>query len=76
MTVTLNTFYTNGYTSLKRRSVMVHEMGHALGLGDVVFSASNCPAMPVMQNNTHDRYDICLIAAPKSDDNAGLNFLY
>ena len=70
----LNTYYTDGYSVAKRQSVMVHEVGHALGLDE--FSARSCTNVPIMQPDTETRYDACLLTTPQSDDVNGIHAMY
>lgn len=69
-----NTFYADGYSATKRKSVMVHEIGHALGLAHR--SVSLCTEVSIMQPDTRTRYDICGKSTPQADDVAGVNFIY
>ncbi|MCW3817810.1 M10 family metallopeptidase domain-containing protein [Micromonospora sp. DR5-3] len=69
-----NSYYTDGYSSAKRQSVMVHELGHALGLAHS--SAGSCTNVPIMQPDTYTRYDVCRLTTPRAGDIDGVNFLY
>lgn len=69
-----NRYYADSYTSAKKQSVMVHELGHALGLAHS--SALSCPNVPIMQPDSHTRYDICHYTIPRSDDIDGVNSIY
>ncbi|WP_157630700.1 hypothetical protein [Kribbella catacumbae] len=69
-----NRQYTDGYASVVRKSLMVHEVGHALGLGDV--DANSCVNVPIMQEDTATRWTACLRQIPQPDDINGINFLY
>lgn len=69
-----NTYYTDSYSQPKRQSVMVHELGHALGLAHN--QASTCANMPIMKLDTATRYDTCGLINPNTDDINGVNVLY
>lgn len=69
-----NTYYMGSYTNGKRYSVMVHELGHALGLAHNE-EHGNCTVVQIMYSSS-SRYDNCGIEYPKSDDIAGVNSLY
>jgi hypothetical protein len=69
-----NTYHTDGYSVAKRQSVMVHEVGHALGLDE--FSARSCVNVPIMQPDTETRYDACLLTTPRNDDVNGIHAMY
>jgi hypothetical protein len=70
----INRFYADAYPVAARQSVIVHEVGHALGLDHA--SAGTCPNMPIMQPLTIDRYTDCLLISPQIDDINGINALY
>lgn len=72
--VWLNRCYTDGHVDGARQSVLVHEIGHILGLAHN--GQLQCASMPVMQSNTPDRWNRCLINTPRADDRAGVNALY
>jgi len=67
--IEINTYYAASYGDYKYRSVVAHELGHALGLahesGAVVMNAS-----------TYDRYTVYSVYSPQSDDRNGVNALY
>ncbi|HEU0130713.1 MAG TPA: matrixin family metalloprotease [Mycobacteriales bacterium] len=69
-----NTYYTNTYSNPQRFSVMVHELGHVLGL-DHNNDHGNCSVVQIMYVSI-DRYDNCGVEYPKSDDVAGVESLY
>lgn len=70
----LNSNYTNAYSAAKKRSVFVHEVGHALGLAHNNTSA--CSSMAVMHRSTADRFVRCGISYVRPDDIKGVNYLY
>lgn len=67
---TYNSYYTNGYSAAGKQQLMVHELGHLLGLGHA--GGSNCSGQPIMWSNS-DRYFKCNHATPQPDDTAGVN---
>jgi len=72
-----NTYYTDSYGSSERQSVMVHELGHALGLDDIHHAPPPpCTGIPIMQGDTATRWVSCGLTTPQSDDVNGVNFLY
>lgn len=62
----LNRYYTDSYTYEKARGVAVHEIGHDLGLADIVYPSA------VMHWRTSDR----IPTVPASDDINGVKNLY
>jgi hypothetical protein len=68
-----NKYYTDGYSSTARRQVMVHELGHAIGLGHS--GSPSCSGQPIMYANSN-RYFTCGRYAPQQDDINGINYLY
>ncbi|MFE0200602.1 matrixin family metalloprotease [[Kitasatospora] papulosa] len=73
-TAWLNRYYADSYAGAKKKSVLVHEIGHALGLAHR--DTSSCSTTSIMDSTTQDRYDICGLTEPTSDDIAGANALY
>jgi len=67
----LNTSYTAFYEANKRLSVAAHEVGHALGLGDLGTSSTS-----LMNGYTYYRYEINRVYVTQSDDRNGVNYLY
>ncbi|MDR0491403.1 MAG: matrixin family metalloprotease [Oscillospiraceae bacterium] len=67
----LNTYYTAGYSTNMRRSVAAHELGHALGLGDLgtAFNA-------LMNGYTPYRFTYWGVYTPQADDISGVNSIY
>jgi hypothetical protein len=74
LTAWWNTHYTNGYSALKRQSVMVHELGHVLGLAHS--GSGGCGTVPIMHPTTQRRFDECHLFSPTTDDVNGVNFIY
>lgn len=70
-----NTHYTSGYADPKKQSVMVHELGHSLGLAHAG-SLANCTNLPVMFYATPTRYDTCGKKTPQTDDINGIWAIY
>lgn len=69
-----NRFHTDSYSNAKRQSVMVHELGHALGLAHTPSTA--CSTLAIMYPGTDLRYDTCGWTTPRNDDIAWVNTLY
>ena len=67
-----NQFYTDTYDDTAKKQVMVHELGHALGLDH---SGSLCGTAAIMYTDDY-RYFTCNWSTPKSDDATGINNLY
>ncbi|MRG29815.1 M57 family metalloprotease [Laceyella tengchongensis] len=68
MDISINTYYTDSYSSQKRKGVITHELGHALGL-----SHENRlgPGGAVMYDN-----DGRTVYSPTQDDINGVNAIY
>lgn len=69
-----NRTYTDSYSGEKKLSVMVHELGHALGLGHESFQY--CSEVQIMQPDTYTRYDRCGKYTPQGRDVAWINSIY
>lgn len=71
-----NNYYTASESAVERRSVMTHELGHALGLADWGGPHDVCTTVPVMNGYTQHRYEDCNVYIPRQDDIDGANTLY
>ncbi len=68
-----NRYYTDGYTFTGQKQVMVHELGHTLGLDEIY--TTGCSGQPIMFYDS-DRYFVCRHSAPQGDDINGVNNIY
>ncbi|MFF3453636.1 matrixin family metalloprotease [Streptomyces sp. NPDC002730] len=73
-TAWINRYYADSYPGAKKKDVLVHEIGHALGLAHRDTTA--CSTTSIMDTTTKDRYDICGLTEPTQDDINGANALY
>ncbi|MEU9336551.1 hypothetical protein AB0D49_25830 [Streptomyces sp. NPDC048290] len=69
-----NRYHTDSYSGQARKYVMVHEIGHALGLADLE-GQFTCANMPIMYANTK-AYDECGFTEPRPIDVSRVNSLY
>ncbi|MET7619277.1 matrixin family metalloprotease [Streptomyces sp. NPDC005408] len=69
-----NDYYTKSYGATKRQAIMVHELGHALGLAHT--NGSSCSNVAVMDTDIDYWADACSFWKPRQDDINGANALY
>lgn len=69
-----NKRYTDSYSGEKKLSVMVHELGHTLGLWHEDFTS--CNYVSIMEDDTYTRYDVCRKYTPQTADVAFINQIY
>jgi hypothetical protein len=67
--VYFNEYYVAGYGSQKRQSVMGHELGHSVGLGEALGAV-------LMNPTTQGRYDWFHVYTPQQDDINGVKAIY
>ncbi|MEW5354057.1 matrixin family metalloprotease [Streptomyces sp. 16-176A] len=72
-----NDYYTQHYGAAKRQAIMVHELGHALGLAHTAAApGSSCGQVSIMDKAIDAWYDVCGFWTPRQDDINGANALY
>lgn len=67
----LNYYYTRNYSRGEIQSVAAHEFGHVAGIDDIYSGAC-----VLMNYSTYNRWTVCGVNAPQSDDINGINALY
>jgi len=77
-TVKGNSYFLDTYSALKRKGVLVHEFGHALGLGHNNAKNSCGGAIAIMTDKTPNRINCSgtFLSTPQSDDKTGINNIY
>ena len=71
-----NRYDQDSYGANKKRSVIAHEFGHALGLAHSGGPNSACGTMHLMNPATYDRFTRCGVYTPQTDDINGTNAMY
>lgn len=69
-----NTVLTDGLGSAELQNVMVHELGHNIGLAHNGIAPPPCP-VPIMYTD-HNSWTVCGEYYPQSDDINGVDYLY
>lgn len=69
-----NRYYTNAYGATKKQAIIVHEIGHALGLAHT--TSVGCGTMTIMDWDIDAGFDSCGFWSPRADDINGANALY
>lgn len=73
--IVINRYYTDGYTSSQRQSVITHELGHSIGLAHVGTASTACSSVTIM-NPTDSRRFTCSRYSTVADDRNGANAIY
>lgn len=68
-----NTYHTDSYSATGKKQLMVHELGHTLGLAHA--GTASCAGQPIMYIYA-DRYFTCGHVVPQADDIRGINAIY
>lgn len=68
-----NTYHTNYYSATGKQQLMVHELGHTLGLAHA--GTATCSGQPIMYI-WEKRYSVCGHVVPQADDIRGINDIY
>jgi hypothetical protein len=70
-----NRYYTDGYPAARRQAIMVHELGHALGL-DHTTGEGCIPSIMDVDLDDPAKWTRCGRTTPKQDDINGVNSIY